>query len=238
MIDLFSGTPGSGKSLHTADRIKWALRMKHPVICNFDIRHDVKGYNYFTYCPNEKLKPAFLIDFSRNYFKGERIKEDAILLFIDECQLLFNAREWNTVGRNQWLSFYTQHRKYGYHIVLVAQFDRMIDRQIRSLIEYNYIHRKLANMGLKGILVDLAMGGRTFVAVKVWYPMNEKVGQTFFHARKKLYSIYDTYNSFDAENVVQDRGAAQVTSVRQPVSVTVSVPNKNTPENTSDDARV
>lgn len=75
---------------------------------------------------------------------------------------------------------FTQHRHFGYTVVLVAQFDRMIDRQIRSLIEYEYVHRKLSNFGLKGMLLNLAMGGRTFVSVKIWYPMKEKVGQEFF----------------------------------------------------------
>lgn len=36
MIELYSGTPGSGKSLHTADLIyRWLRRWKAPVIANF-----------------------------------------------------------------------------------------------------------------------------------------------------------------------------------------------------------
>lgn len=37
MIDLYSGTPGSGKSLHTAERLYYWLRIGKPAICNFDI---------------------------------------------------------------------------------------------------------------------------------------------------------------------------------------------------------
>ena len=47
------------------------------------------------------------------------------------------------------------------------------------------------------MLLNMAMGGRTFVSVKIWYPMKEKVGQEFFHARKKLYKIYDSYQTFE-----------------------------------------
>lgn len=65
------------------------------------------------------------------------------------------------------------------------------------MFEYEYVHRKLSNFGLKGMLLNLAMGGRTFVSVKIWYPMKEKVGQEFFHARKKLYRIYDSYQTFE-----------------------------------------
>lgn len=77
MIFLYSGTPGSGKSLHTADVILHGLQRGRPIICNFDVAHDIKGRKYFTYCPNEKLSPEFLIQYSKDYFKGKRVKEDA-----------------------------------------------------------------------------------------------------------------------------------------------------------------
>lgn len=200
MIDLYSGTPGSGKSLHTAQRLYYALRLGKPCICNFDIKLDYVSKKpdklKFHYVPNDKLKPSYLIDFARDYFLGKPIREESILLVIDECQLMFNAREWDAKGRAEWLSFFTQHRKYGYHVILIAQFDRMIDRQIRSLIEYEYIHRKVSNFGLKGFLLSLFMGGHVFVSVKVWYPLKETIGHDFFRARKKLFRLYDTFGSF------------------------------------------
>lgn len=203
MIDLYSGTPGSGKSLHTAERLYFWLRTGRPAICNFDIRLDcVSKKNSkklkFRFVPNDKLTPDFLISYAASFWKGKTIKEDSILLVIDECQLIFNAREWSKQGRDKWLSFFSQHRKYGYHIILVAQYDRMIDRQIRSLIEYEYVHRKVSNFGIKGRLLSIVMGGHMFVSVKVWYPMNEKVGSEFFRARKMFFRLYDTFGSFEA----------------------------------------
>lgn len=198
MIYLYSGTPGSGKSLHTASVVYWTLRRGLPVISNFAINTGrikrIKGE--FQEIENDNLKPDYLIDFSREYFQGRRVKEGTILLVIDECQLIFNAREWNIKGRNEWLSFFTQHRKYGYDVILVAQFDRMIDRQIRALIEYEQIHRKISNYGIKGKILSAFCFGNLFVSVKVWYPMKEKVGSEFFVAHKKYYSLYDTFGSF------------------------------------------
>lgn len=201
MISLYSGTPGSGKSLHIADRIYTRLRLKRPTICNFDINPELfkKGEydEYFTYVENVNLTVDYLISYSREYFKGKPIKEGTILLVIDEAQLLFNAREWDKSGRNKWTAFFTQHRKYGYDIVLVAQFDRMLDRQIRSLIEYEYIHRKLANYGWRGwFLMALMLSPHLFIAVKVWYPMKEKVDSEFFRYRRKYSRLYDTYSTF------------------------------------------
>lgn len=202
MIDLYSGTPGSGKSLHTAERLYYWLRLGRPAICNFDIRRDFVSKKHpeklkFTFIPNEKLTSEYLVNYARKYWEEKTVKEDMILLVIDECQLIFNAREWQKEGRDKWLSFFSQHRKYGYHIVLVAQFDRMVDRQIRSLIEYEYVHRKVGNFGIKGKLLSIFMGGNVFVAVKVWYPMNEKVSAEFFRARKRFYRLYDTFGSFE-----------------------------------------
>lgn len=197
MISLYSGTPGSGKSLHCADTIiRWS-RLGYPVIGNFTV--DLSRYKRadYTYCPNHRLTPQFLIDYSRNRFGPKPPKEGSILLVIDECQMLFNAREWQDSYRIGWPAFFQQHRKYGYDIILISQFDRMVDRQIRSLIEYEIIHRKMSNFGIQGKLLSLFFGGNTFIAVKRWYPLRERLGAELFHARKSLYGIYDSYATFD-----------------------------------------
>lgn len=202
MISLYSGTPGSGKSLHIAQRIYYGLKRGRTILCNFDVNLDrirgrkKKKMNFF-YVDNSKLTTDHLINFAKDYFKDKKkIKEDEILLVIDECQILFQSRNWQKDGRDQWLIFLSQHRKYGYEIVLIAQFDGMIDRQIRCLIEYEYVHRKVSNFGTKGKIISLASFGNLFVCVKFWYPLSEKLGSEFFKAHKKYYQIYDTYNFF------------------------------------------
>lgn len=200
MIYLYSGTPGSGKSLHVAQIIKNRLRANMPIIANFDINSEyVKNYegNYY-YVENSELKVSDLETFSHEYFALHPFKEEAILLIIDEAQLLFNCREWDGISRKAWISFFTQHRKYGYKVILIAQFDRMLDRQIRSLIEYEYIHRKVSNYGALGRIFSFASGGSLHVAVKMWYPLRDKVGSDFFRSRKSLYRIYDSYNKFSS----------------------------------------
>lgn len=206
MIKLFSGTPGSGKSLHTAEKIFYALRAGRPVICNFDINQDfVKGRRGrrcdFVYTPNDELSVESLLNFSTHYFANHRMREDWILLVLDEAQLLFNAREWGQNGRKEWLSFFSQHRKYGYEIILVAQFDRMLDRQIRSLIEYEFIHRKVSNFGPWGKVFSAFFLGKLFVSVKMWYPLHERIGAEWFVCKKRFFRLYDTFKNFsDSEN--------------------------------------
>lgn len=203
MITLYSGTPGAGKSLHLASRIYHRMQyVNAPVIgnfhCNFSRIKKIRGH--YLYIDNADLTPDKLINFSRNYseYIGRRLKEGELLLVIDECQILFNARDWGQKNRADWCSFFTQHRKLGYEVVLIAQFDRMLDRQIRSLIEYEWVHRKVSNFGIQGKLLSAFCAGKLFVAVKVWYPMREKVGSEFYIAHKKFYSIYDTFTLFSS----------------------------------------
>lgn len=220
MIYFYSGTPGSGKSLHVARDIYWWMRTGGCVIANFEINRDVflkkskrknkepKNLNHGTclYIPNNMLEPKFLTNYARAFFKRDkqgysqgRIKEEQCLLVIDECQLIFNARSWNAAGRELWCSFFTQHRKFGYRIILISQFDRMVDRQIRSLIEYEVVHRKMNNYKTFGKIVGLLYGGSAFMAITHWYQIKGKesvVSKETFSCKKRYRDFYNSYKIF------------------------------------------
>lgn len=203
MIYLYTGTPGSGKSLHIARIMQeWMNRWKSPVIGNFDFNVEIagqRGYGGYLFMDNWSITPDFLVWFSeryRNERKWSRVPEETILLVLDECQLMFNARSWNEQGRKEWVSFFTQHRKLGYRVILICQFSEMIDKQIRALIEYEYIHRKVKNIGGFGMLMNIMAFGGLHIAIKLYAPLKEKVGQEFFKADKYLFSLYDSYNRF------------------------------------------
>lgn len=198
-IDLFSGTPGSGKSLHAAKKIcEWSKAGK-PVITNFEV--DLSQYPKAnqTCVDDDDLTPDYLVQFSRTYFEGRKLTkkdEDTILLVIDECQLIFNSREYQKKDRKSWIKLFSTHRHLGYHVILIAQMDKMLDKQIRGLIEYEFIHRKLSNFGKAGKLLTVALAGEMFTSVQMWYPLKLKIGTQMFRAKKKYYSIYDSYAAF------------------------------------------
>ncbi|TCL59978.1 zonular occludens toxin Zot [Kineothrix alysoides] len=205
MITLYSGTPGSGKSLHLAEKLYYRVKNYNGVVIgNFTFNTNlIKGRHKGKYLSidNDRLTPKRLEKFSRDfrnhYYKGKPLPEGKFLLVIDECQIMFNSREWQMSGRSEWLTFFTQHRKLGFDIILISQFDRMIDRQIRSLIEYELIHRKVNNYGAAGKVLGLLSGGSLFVSVKMWYPMKERLGAEFFIGKKKYFNMYDTYKMFE-----------------------------------------
>ena len=73
MIVLYSGTPGSGKSLHAAHDIRYALTKPRgedmPVIANFDVNvAGLKRPNAFHYYTNDELTPDLLTDFADEFW--------------------------------------------------------------------------------------------------------------------------------------------------------------------------
>ncbi|MBK5263300.1 MAG: hypothetical protein JJE17_12155, partial [Peptostreptococcaceae bacterium] len=138
-IDLYSGTPGSGKSLRACYKIIERLKRKKNVIANFAINFDYfkkKSIGQFTFKQNENMTVKFLLDYAeKNHEKG---REHQTLLVLDECGTMFNSREYAKNDRMKWIVFFQQHRKLGYDVILICQQDRMIDRQIRGFIETEY----------------------------------------------------------------------------------------------------
>lgn len=198
-IYLYSGTPGSGKSLHAAKTIiEWFHKGK-PVITNFELDLAKIPDALHSCVDDDDLTPDYLVNFSQSYFADRKIgkkDEDTILLVIDECQLMFNSREYQKKDRKIWIKFFTQHRKLGYRVILIAQMDKMLDKQIRGVIEYEFIHRKLSNFGKAGKLLTVLLAGETFTAVQMWYPLKLKIGTAMFRAKKKYFKIYDSYVTF------------------------------------------
>lgn len=203
MISLYTGTPGSGKSLDLARIIMLKLKMGINVIGTMYINKDmVKKYKgKYIFVDIYRLNPQMLIDYARKYHK--KGKEGQCWLVIDECQRIFNSRDWNKSDRRAWNDFFQVHRHFGYNVALITQYDRLIDRQLRALVEYQYIHRKVSNFGLKGALMAMFFRGGLFVSVAEWYPVHEKTGSNFFLYRKKYSRFYDSYMAFD-ENATTD----------------------------------
>lgn len=206
-VVLYTGTPGSGKSLHAASDIRYCLNKprgeNQPVIANFDVNTmEVKRPDAFLFVDNEDLTPDFLVSFADDFWThiDRPFSEDYILLVLDEVQILFNNRLWMSKGRSgrndsrlDWVEFLSQHRKYGYRIILIAQSAKMIDNQFRYLCDYEINHRKVSNMGITGSFVGALFGGKLFMRVKYLFQTNERLGMQLYVGRKRDMAMYDSY---------------------------------------------
>lgn len=201
MITLYSGTPGSGKSFHAAKDVYKRFQIGGGLIANFPVKRPEgikpKSELRVSYWDNSEITPQRLTQYALTYH--EMGKEGQTLLIVDEAQVVWNAREFQSKGRQDWIAFFSQHRKLGFNILLIAQNDRMLDRQIRFVIENEVRHRKLDNYGFGGRFVKLITGNRTwFIAIEYWYGGNKlKLNSEVFPFSKKFADIYDSYRMFD-----------------------------------------
>lgn len=204
MISLYTGTPGSGKSLDIARMIYVKLGLGHTVIGNMRIKPEKikRCRGKYIFVDTYFLNPRDLIRYAEMYHK--KGKEGQTFIVIDECQQIFNSRDWAKKDRRVWNEFFQVHRHYGYNVWLITQYDRLIDRQLRALVEYNYVHRKVSNFGLKGKLLAFLFRGGLFVKVGEWYPVHEPTGSEFFIYRKKFGEFYDSYSAFSDSELITD----------------------------------
>lgn len=196
MINLYSGTPGSGKSFHAVALILRFLGKKRYVVANFPMIFTVnqkkKGFEErFFYMPNEMITIESLLEFAIDMGFFDKGKESQCLVVIDEAGGRFNCRDFKNSDRAEWIDFFSQHRKVGYDFVLVAQNDRMLDRQIRGYIESEIKHRKVNNFGPFNFLPIPC-----FVAIEHWYTAKLRVGSEFMFFRKKIAAQYDSMKMF------------------------------------------
>lgn len=219
MINLYSGTPGSGKSFHATEKIYYRLRAGENVICNYPIdcnkvklnflqywiskifRCNIKSNRHignFEYKQNDDITVQFLLDYAR--INHSIKKESETLLVLDECGIKFNPRTFNSFDRMEWIQFFSMHRHLGYDVILISQSDRMIDRQIRSFIEYDHRHRKINNYKAFGKILGLLSGGSLFIDVVYWYGIREKVNSEWKRFSSRIASCYDTMLLFNYED--------------------------------------
>lgn len=212
MIYLYSGTPGSGKSYHAAADIYYRLRRskktnRYRVIANFPVAMDSP---YFRYVDNSQLTDRYLMNYARiHHVPGI---EGQTLVVIDEAQIIFNSRSWQSDGtsRMDWIKFFTQHRKLGFDFILIAQNDRMIDRQIRCLIEYEISHMKMSNFFR---ILPITV----FLAVNHWYGQKMKLNHEMIFYRKKIAALYDTYMTFSGSQTRCRRRRLSAGTQRRPI---------------------
>lgn len=179
MINAIQGTPGSGKSAACVAMAIDHLRKGGVVAANFQLvdgwadqialRHPLSRFSSaYRYKLASSLYQRFFYVDSLDAIRSINPKslsvgtmkddgtyyEGAGLLILDECQLVFNSRKWDkNMG---WIEFFTQHRKLGWNVLLIAHTLEMIDSQIRPLCEYESRFRNLQKVRLPLIGLPLS----------------------------------------------------------------------------------
>lgn len=193
-ITLYTGSPGSGKSLHCTEEIIKSIEKGINVISNYSIAIEKieNARGKYVHKTDKDITVNFLIDFAKaNHKKG---KENQTLLVLDEAQLKFNSRSWQSSDRVNWNKFFTVHRHLGYEIILATQKDSFLDSQIRGLIEYELNHKNLKKSKLGDLFQFMP---NWFICIKYWYHSKMKISVSYFLLKKKVIKCYDSYIMFD-----------------------------------------
>jgi zona occludens toxin (predicted ATPase) len=238
-VILYSGVPGSGKSLNVTRKIMLALWSGRDVIANFPIkftkREIRKGFDKrFFYVPEDRITVKNLARFAnyRGYLKKK--KESQCLVVIDEAGIRFNVKTdkeekqamedffnddkiaevkiYGKKDRMQWVKFFSQHRKFGFDFILIAQADRMLDRQIRAMVEIEYKHRKASSMYWWFKLFPW----KIFVSVEMYYGLNLKTDVQFFVYKRSLGDRYDSMKLFDGYEIETEKGITDIYAIFKP----------------------
>ena len=196
-MSLYTGTPGSYKSCHATEEIINTLKSGRNVISNYPVdytkvlKKGIKGE--FVFIDNFSLTPRYLVDYAQLHHKSNFKAQT--LVVIDEASIIFNSREFNRKDRSDWIKFFAQHRHFNYDVLLITQDDKMIDKQIRSFVEYEYKHRALKNYNLITWLISKCFGG-LYLTLEMWYPCKMRIGSKFCKFRKKYADCYNTMALF------------------------------------------
>lgn len=138
----------------------------------------------------------FALNFHKTNSRGQMIEGQTILV-LDECQDLFNTRTWNRKDRLEWCQFFRIHRHYGFNCYLISQDDKVIDKQIRSILQKEIEHRCINNYKFLGKLLGLFSGGKLFIAIERDYTLSGKkasrMSSHYFRGKRKFYEFYDSY---------------------------------------------
>lgn len=207
MIYGISGRPGGGKSYEAvAFHVLPALESGRKVITNLPLQIDM----FVKVFGPEVIDLIVVIDGKLNDFGSterpfskhtdyiddwKNEKGQGPLYLIDECHMVLPARGLDA----EILEFYSLHRHYGIDIVLITQHLRKIHRDIRDMIEINYVCQK-----------NTALGSENSYTKKVKQGASGDVVNTSIRKYKKTYFTF--YKSHTASNsAVQEAYAQDIT---------------------------
>lgn len=181
-IVLYQGSLGSGKSASAVAEAFKHLWRGGVVACNFSLtpnwvdemcNHDIacrfsKKYRqktahslwsrFFKVSSLDAIKQIDVksLCVGREKTVAGKYQEGQGLLILDESQLIFNSRKSMSGDKNmQWIEFFTQSRKLGWKVILIAHKAEMIDTQIRDLAEYEARMRNLQKINLPVLSIPL-----------------------------------------------------------------------------------
>ncbi len=150
MIVGYVGTPGSGK---TYEAVKFVLdqlmtgRVVYSNITGFDDLHCrelIKSVCGLSHLAITRQLHTLTNEQLENFW--DHIQPSSLVV-IDEVQLVFGSRDWQSEKNKKFGNWASIHRKFGYDVVLITQNPERVESSVRGLFEWTYLFRKVNFFG-------------------------------------------------------------------------------------------
>lgn len=214
---LLCGKRGSGKSLGAVDKAGSYLKAGRAVATNLNlnVEHLVPAYNktrWYRVPDWPSAQDLEKLPLGNRFLKWVENEPDPVmcegydekyngLLLLDEVATFLNAREWNGNGRQEFISWLAQSRKYGWDLLLIAQSVGMVDKQVRdSFIDVQGTVRNLEKMAVPVLSPiwkyftgePLHFPKMHFVALKYGFHPDAAISDRWFWRGSEIYKAYNT----------------------------------------------
>jgi zona occludens toxin (predicted ATPase) len=134
--------------------------------------------------------------------------EPGALIVLDEIHKWFSNRDWQAEKNKQFGYWASTHRHHGYDVVLITQNIERVDAAVRSLLEWNYVFRKVNFLGgsVKRFYLCYAYGG------------DDTAGKPL-STSKRAYnpSIFRCYKSYVSKDIKEMAIMQHVNVLKHPV---------------------
>lgn len=215
MIELITGSPGSGKSYYAVRKVVDSILRGRVVVTNIPLVPDFaeklakRGWHKWSsenHIQQRQLKYESLLYVSENLedllrVRVEGTQEGRADMILDECQRLIDSRTWDQgvgmtkdeaiLARKMLIDFFSAHRHYGYNVYLLTQDFRNIDARVQRLYEYIVFLKNLRRVKLLGIPMFPV---NIFVAVRYWNDrVKTKISVSSFGLDKGIANLYSTH---------------------------------------------
>ncbi|MBT9168237.1 MAG: Zona occludens toxin [Syntrophomonadaceae bacterium] len=203
MIICYQGTPGSGKTYDAVIKIIANLKKGRKIYTNIDGLGDAV-------CREQIMRMAGLtevqLDMQLIHWDTSSVQgkekvynfmehvEPRSYIVIDEIHKYFNCRDWQTEKNRLFAEWGSTHRHFGFDLLMITQDYEKIDKQVRSLIEYTYVYRKINFMGsmVKNKYIVYSYSGE---------PVGRYIVKSYGTYDKSIFHCYNSYVTRDMKEL-------------------------------------
>lgn len=210
-VYFITGKLGSGKTLQAVGLMRKYMEEGRPVCTNIDLSlkyligakaNKCKAFRI----PDRPTSADLLAVGSGNPTPDESRNGG---MFLDECGIWFNSRNWNQAGRQDVINFMLMVRKMGWDVYFLVQNISVIDKQARdTLAEYVVYCTAMNKVKIPFISAfyrmftgsALPMPKAHHATVRYGTSYNGLKADSWFYLGIDLYSAYNTRQIFLTEN--------------------------------------